>query len=77
VPNYTYSGDPDSAVKNKLGAATHEELERLEAALVAARAYEIETGHGPSGNFDAEHLKALHRHLFQDVYEWAGHTHMR
>ena len=24
--------------------------------------------------FDAEHLKALHRHLFQDVYEWAGHT---
>ncbi len=31
-------------------------------------------GHGPAGNFDAEHLKAIHRHLFQDVYEWAGHT---
>ncbi len=24
--------------------------------------------------FDAEHLKAIHRHLFQDVYEWAGST---
>lgn len=31
-------------------------------------------GHGPSGQHDAAHLKAIHRHLFQDVYEWAGHT---
>lgn len=22
--------------------------------------------------YDAEHLRAIHRHLFQDVYEWAG-----
>lgn len=22
--------------------------------------------------FDASHLRAIHRHLFQDVYEWAG-----
>jgi len=24
------------------------------------------------GKFDLEHLKAIHRHVFQDVYEWAG-----
>lgn len=24
------------------------------------------------GDFDYEHFKAIHRHLFQDVYEWAG-----
>jgi len=26
------------------------------------------------GNFDAGHLKAIHQHLFQDVFEWAGRT---
>ncbi len=26
----------------------------------------------PTGEFDLAHLKAIHRHLFQDVYDWAG-----
>lgn len=26
----------------------------------------------PEGKFDIQHLKAIHRHLFQDVYDWAG-----
>jgi len=26
----------------------------------------------PQGRFDLAHLRAIHRHLFQDVYEWAG-----
>nr|WP_272874434.1 Fic family protein [Pseudaestuariivita rosea] len=26
----------------------------------------------PGGNFDAGHIKSIHKHLFQDVYEWAG-----
>lgn len=25
-----------------------------------------------SGGFDARHYRAVHRHLFQDVYAWAG-----
>jgi cell filamentation protein len=24
------------------------------------------------GKFDLKHLQAIHRHIFQDVYEWAG-----
>lgn len=24
--------------------------------------------------FDRHHIKALHRHIFQDIFEWAGHT---
>ncbi|MGA1834202.1 Fic family protein [Rhizobium wenxiniae] len=28
---------------------------------------------GPAQTFDAAHLRGIHRHLFQDVYEWAGH----
>jgi len=26
----------------------------------------------PIGAFDLTHLRAIHRHLFQDVYDWAG-----
>jgi cell filamentation protein len=71
VPGYTLA---NGVLKNKLGAATHEQLERLEGQFVAARYSEIQLGHGPAGQFDAAHLKAIHRHLFQDVYEWAGHS---
>ena len=26
----------------------------------------------PRGAFDLAHLRAIHRHLFQDIYDWAG-----
>lgn len=26
----------------------------------------------PAGNFDHEHLKAIHKHFFDQLYEWAG-----
>jgi cell filamentation protein len=41
-------------------------------------AYEVEAAGGrsleslPPGDFDPAHYRALHRHLFQDVYAWAG-----
>jgi cell filamentation protein len=74
MSNYTYSDDPESAIKNKIGALTYEELEKRQAPLVSMRNAEIKYGGGPSGNFDAAHLKAIHHHLFQDGYEWAGRT---
>ena len=74
MPNYTYSDDPHSAIKNKLGAGTHDELDRLEGAYIAAREVELMENRPITGNFDAAHLKAIHRHIFQDVFEWAGHT---
>lgn len=40
----------------------------------AVRMQEIAEGDGPQGNFDKAHLKAIHGYIFQDVYEWAGHT---
>lgn len=72
MPGYT---NPDGwTLKNKIGATNHAELERLEAAPVARRILEIEMGAWPAATFDTSHLKALHRHIFQDIYEWAGHT---
>jgi cell filamentation protein len=72
-----YSGhdhylDPASGVlKNRLGIADADTLEQTEAALVAARSYELsQTPH--TGLFDLAHLQAIHRHLFGDLYEWAG-----
>jgi cell filamentation protein len=72
VPGYTLTDG--ITVKNKVFATSQDQLERLEVEYVVPRVLEIELGFGPTGQFNAEHLKAIHRHLFQDVYEWAGHT---
>lgn len=72
MPGYTL---PDGlTLKNKLGLDNHEAIEGAETDYVKDRQLEIQLGQGPAGNFDAAHLKVIHRHLFQDVYEWAGHT---
>ncbi|HEY3938298.1 MAG TPA: Fic family protein [Bryobacteraceae bacterium] len=64
--------DPTTGVlKNRLGITDRAKLEEAEAALVAIRSFEL--GQKPlKGNFDLAHLQAIHRHLFHDVYEWAG-----
>jgi cell filamentation protein len=72
VPGFTLSDR--STLKNKLRVTAPHELDRLSAAFVAARSVEVELESPAAGNFDAERLKAIHQHLFQDVYEWAGHT---
>ena len=72
-----YSGhdhyiDPASGVlKNRLGITDAAMLEATEADFVAARSREL--SQTPlKGGFDLAHLQAIHRHLFGDVYEWAG-----
>jgi cell filamentation protein len=55
-------------LSNKLGIRDREELSSIELTLSSIRAEEGM----PKGNFDYKHLKSIHRHLFQDVYEWAG-----
>lgn len=63
---YLYPGS--SVFRNKLGITDKERLERIERLFVVQRAAEgIPTGH-----FDLAHLRAIHGHLFQDIYEWAG-----
>lgn len=55
-------------LRNKLGITDAGELDMVERRLVTQR---IRQG-APNGMFDLKHLQAIHRHLFQDVYEWAG-----
>ena len=58
-------------LKNCLGLDDAEELRILEDKLVFLRISELDSA-PVEGAFDYAHLKAIHRHLFQDVYEWAG-----
>ena len=74
MPGYTIDDDPGGVLKNKLGVEAQDDLHRLEADYVRQREFDLRLHGIQAGNFDAEHLKALHRHVFQDVYEWAGHT---
>lgn len=56
---------------NLVGAATWAELRAREDAFVAIRAMTLHT-HNIPGSYDLDGLRAIHRHLFQDVYVWAG-----
>ncbi len=63
---YTYKNS--TVLKNKLGLKSQAELDAFEAEISSARAEEPL----PDGALDFAHYLAIHHHLFQDVYEWAG-----
>ena len=63
---------PNGTLRNKLGVEDAAELDRLSRRRVAARAVQIETGAAGPFAHTAAGFRALHRHLFQDVFEWAG-----
>lgn len=64
-----YCYPPDFTVlRNKLDIRDTRTLDAAERQFVAQRLLETV----PTGDFDLAHLGAIHRHLFQDIYEWAG-----
>lgn len=64
--------------RNRLGLDDAGAFSLIERDLTYTRTLEVKNGTAPeatrSGQFDLEHLRAIHRHIFQDVYEWAGTT---
>src|SRR5690606_22437288 len=58
-------------LRNLVGARSPEELRRVEDHLVEARALTLRE-HGLPATYDLAGLRSIHRHMFQDVYEWAG-----
>lgn len=64
--DYCYPGT--TVLKNKLDLTDADELDAFEAEVSDARADE----ELPAGDLDFAHFKAIHGHLFQDVYDWAG-----
>lgn len=66
VDPYVYPGT--RILRNRLGIKDARKLDRAERRLVSDRIAEGV----PRGAFDLAHLRAIHRHLFQDIYDWAG-----
>lgn len=56
---------------NKLGITDDNKLKEFEGAVTFAKASELEQT-PISNTFDVEHYKAIHKYLFEDIYEWAG-----
>lgn len=63
---YCYRGT--FVLKNKAGLRDAEALEAFELEMMTVRAEEPL----PAGRFGPAHYRAVHRHLFQDVFRWAG-----
>ena len=61
---------------NKLNKHTVESLKEAEETVVSGRMFELDDMNHMSQlfgtKFDDKHLLAVHKYLFQDVYEWAG-----
>jgi len=66
VDPYCYVGT--TVLKNVPGLRDQDALNRFEAIATAKRAEEPL----PAGRLDVRHYRAIHRHLFQDVFRWAG-----
>ena len=67
---YVYPGT--TILKNIPRIRNQKTLDRFEADRVGQRSLEL-IENPLSGLFDVVHLQRIHRYLFQDVYEWAGH----
>lgn len=63
---YCYPGT--ETLINRFDIRDPDRLDEIERLMVARR---IMQG-TPAGGFDLAHLQAIHHHLFQDVYDWAG-----
>lgn len=69
VDPYVYPGT--TILRNRKGHRTPEKLARFEGVATTRRIAELE--HRPvQGALDAAHLRAIHPHIFQDVFDWAG-----
>jgi cell filamentation protein len=63
---YCYPGT--TVLKNRLGLRDQAKLDAFEKEVTSARADQVV----PAGRLSYRHYRAIHRHLFQDVYSWAG-----
>ena len=71
--SYLYPPPGDTVLRNKFDERDRTALQFIEYGAVADRQYEVMTGKVEiPRTYDSDHLRAIHRHLFQDVYDWAG-----
>lgn len=59
-------------LRNLAGLRDSERLAKFEADVTSRRLLQLRVEQPPSRAFDTRHLRAIHRYIFQDVYDWAG-----
>lgn len=59
---------------NKLGISSPEAFDLAERDIVGFTMLDIRFMNPVPGAFDLKHLQDIHKHLFQDIYRWAGET---
>jgi cell filamentation protein len=69
-PDYTYTDLQTGILRNLGGIADRDALNFAESAAATKRAGELKAN--PIRIKDSGALFAIHRHLFQDIYDWAG-----
>lgn len=71
--SYFYPPPHDRTLRNKEGIENRLEALAFERTETMARQLELmENPHLVAHTFDAAHVRAIHAHLFESVYEWAG-----
>ena len=63
--------DKELLSSNIIGAKTMEALSTTERQITSSKEFKLRRN-GIKGNFDYEHLRAIHKELFKDIYDWAG-----
>ncbi|WP_028708019.1 Fic/DOC family protein [Propionicicella superfundia] len=67
--------DPETGIlRNRIGARTQAALDQAEGDLSVHRLVELADRYPVAPSGDLDELRGIHRHLFQDLYEWAGRT---
>ena len=56
---------------NKFGIKDEKKLSLVEGEITFAKGFELESN-PILGNYDFQHYKAIHKYLFEDIYDWAG-----
>jgi cell filamentation protein len=68
---YVYEGT--NTLVNRFGLIDSRELSQAERAITGVATAYLEAN-PIRGNYDLDHLKAIHRKLFEEIYGWAGRT---
>lgn len=56
-------------LRNKLNIKNQKELDEIERDVTVMKLIDVKN---VKGNFDFEHLRKIHEHVFGDIYDWAG-----
>lgn len=71
MPDSRYCYPDSDVLVNKLNIRDKDDLFTAEVELTSIRLNELQNA-PIEGSFDFNHLKNIHKYIFQDIYDWAG-----